>query len=145
MHKLPQVVRFLLLGGLAAAINWLVRFPLALVLPFNIAVVVAYVIGMSAGFTLYRTYVFPGSARPILQQTLIFVAVNLVGAVVVLGLAILFLNLQAGLDWPLFIREGLAHGFAIAIGAVINFIGHKTLTFRLPLPDRAATSAADHS
>lgn len=137
MNKLPQVLRFLLLGGLAAAINWLVRFPLAMVLPFHVAVVVAYVIGMSAGFTLYRTYVFPGSTRPILQQTLMFVAVNLVGAVVVLGLAILFLNLQAGLDWSLTVREGLAHGFAIAIGAVINFFGHKTLTFRLPLPDAA--------
>ena len=60
-----QVFRFLLLGGLAAAINWAVRFPLSLVLPIGPAVAVAYLIGMSVGFWLYRTYVFPGSSRPI--------------------------------------------------------------------------------
>ena len=38
---LPQIVRFLLLGGLAAAINWLVRFPMSLALPFPAAVFLA--------------------------------------------------------------------------------------------------------
>lgn len=126
-----QVARFLLLGGLAAAINWLVRFPLSALLPIGWAVFVAYLIGMSAGFHLYRTYVFPGSTRPVLQQTLIFLAVNAVGAMVVLGLTYLFLELQAGFGFPLFVKEGLAHGFAIGIGAVVNFIGHKSLTFSL--------------
>lgn len=129
MHRLPQVVRFLLLGGLAAAINWLVRFPLSAVLPFDLAVVAAYVIGMSAGFVLYRTYVFPGSARPVVEQSLVFLAVNLFGAGVVLGFTWLFLSLVSDTGWPLFVREGLAHGLAIGIGAVANFFGHKTLTF----------------
>ena len=44
---LPQIVRFLLLGGLAAAINWLVRFPMSLVLPFPAAVFLAYLVGMN--------------------------------------------------------------------------------------------------
>lgn len=129
MYRLPQVVRFLLLGGLAAAINWLVRFPLSAVLPFDLAVVAAYVIGMSAGFVLYRTYVFPGSARPVVEQSLVFLAVNLFGAGVVLGFTWLFLSLVSDTGWPLFVRQGLAHGLAIGIGAVANFFGHKTLTF----------------
>lgn len=130
MDRLPQVVRFLLLGGLAAAINWAVRFPLSLILPFEAAVVVAYLIGMSAGFTLYRRYVFPGSSRPIVQQSLVFLGVNLVGAIVVLLIANGLLTLFAPYGWPLPVREGLAHGFAIAIGAVVNFFGHKLITFR---------------
>ncbi|GLQ10957.1 hypothetical protein GCM10007913_28890 [Devosia yakushimensis] len=126
-----QVFRFLLLGGTAAAINWLVRFPLSAVMPMGAAVVLAYMIGMCAGFTLYRKYVFPGSTRPLMEQTMTFIGVNLIGAVVVLGLTTLFLHLLAAAPWPNMVREGLAHGAAIGIGAVINFIGHKQLTFRL--------------
>jgi putative flippase GtrA len=124
-----QTVRFLILGGTAAAINWLVRFPLSAVLPLDAAIFVAYVIGMSAGFPLYRAYVFPGSDRPLLQQTLMFLVVNLIGAVVVLGLTLVFVFLQAGASYPDFVRDGLAHGLAIGIGAVVNFFGHKLLTF----------------
>ncbi|KKB07104.1 hypothetical protein VE25_19570 [Devosia geojensis] len=126
-----QIVRFLALGGFAAAVNWLVRFPLSAVLPMSLAIVLAYVIGMTVGFTLYRRYVFPGSTRPIVEQSLIFLAVNLVGALVVLGLTHALIEAQAGLAWPAFVREGLAHGLAIGVGSVVNFIGHKTLTFRL--------------
>lgn len=131
MQRLPQVVRFLLLGGLAAGINWVVRFPLALIMPFSASVLVAQLIGFCAGFTLYRTYVFPGSSRPWLEQTLTFLAVNLVGAVIVLGVATMLLSLLGSTDWPDFVREGLAHGFAIGVGAVANFFGHKLLTFRV--------------
>jgi putative flippase GtrA len=128
MERIPQVVRFLALGGLAAAINWIARFPLSLVMPFQAAIVVAYAIGMTAGFTLYRRYVFPGSDRPMLQQTSIFLAVNLAGAVIVLGVATALLAaLPATL--PMTAREGLAHGLAIGVGAVFNFFGHKLLTF----------------
>jgi len=131
-----QISRFLLLGGLAAAINWGVRFPLSIVFPLWLAVLLAYMVGMSAGFYLYRRYVFPGSRTPVAQQILIFLAVNLAGALIVLAFTFLFLKLQAGLGYSLFIKEGLAHGFAIGIGAAANFIGHKTLTFAIrPVPD----------
>lgn len=125
-----QVVRFLLLGGFAAAVNWLVRFPLSLIMPMGWAVVVAYAIGMTVGFQLYRTWVFPGSIRPVWQQTQVFVAVNLIGAAVVLGITLTLLSLLEPLALPAFVREGLAHGIAIGLGAAVNFIGHKTLTFR---------------
>ncbi len=129
MDRLPQVARFLLLGGLAAAINWVARFPLSLVMPFEAAIIVAYVIGMTAGFTLYRAYVFPGSRRPLGQQTVIFLAVNLAGAVIVLGVATALLAALSGIAMPMVAREGLAHGLAIGVGAVFNFFGHKLLTF----------------
>jgi len=124
-----QVIRFLALGGFAAAVNWVVRFPLSAVMPFEAAVFVAYLIGMSVGFTLYRAYVFPGSVRPIQQQVVFFLLVNAGGAVIVLGLSSLFVALSAGLGLPLFVRHGLGHGAAIAIGAIFNFFGHRLLTF----------------
>ncbi|WP_240231040.1 GtrA family protein [Devosia lacusdianchii] len=133
-----QVVRFLLLGGTAAAINWIVRFPLAAIMPMPAAVVIAYMIGMSAGFGLYRKYVFPGSNRPVVEQTATFIGVNIVGAVVVLALTTLLLQVVASSHWPIVVQEGFAHGIAIGIGAVINFFGHKQLTFRLAPTARPA-------
>lgn len=129
LKDLSQIIRFLLLGGFAAAVNWLARFPLSVFLPFDLAVIVAYVIGMSIGFTLYRRYVFPGSTRPLVEQSLIFLGINLLGALVVLGLTRLFLPLMAQTGWPLAVREAVAHGAAIGVGAIVNFFGHKTLTF----------------
>ncbi len=129
-----QIVRFLLLGGLAAAVNWLVRFPLSGILPLGAAVIAAYLIGMSVGFCLYRRYVFPGSDRPLLQQTIVFVAVNLVGGTVVLALTHAFMALQSGLGHSTLAKEALAHGLAIGIGAGVSFVGHKTLTFSLSKP-----------
>ena len=131
LTRTQQVLRFLLLGGFAAAVNWLVRFPLSAFLPLSWAVLVAAMIGMTAGFVLYRRYVFPGSNRPIQLQIALFLVVNLVGAALVLGLTLLFLNVQATFSYPLWIQEGLAHGFAIGFGAISNFFGHRMLTFSI--------------
>ncbi|WMT87625.1 GtrA family protein [Pelagibacterium sp. 26DY04] len=134
--RLPQLVRFLLLGGLAAAINWLVRFPLSLAMPFSAAVFVAYLIGMSAGFTLYRAYVFPNSPRPIAMQAALFLIVNAVGAVVVMTISVSLLDhILPLIGWWL-LPEAVAHGTGIAVGAVVNFAGHKYLSFRVH-PGRA--------
>lgn len=129
--KLPQVVRFLLLGGLAAAVNWVVRFPLSLVMPFPAAVFFAYLIGMSAGFTLYRAFVFPNSAMPMGVQASLFLTVNAVGAVVVMGVSLALLHyLLPAIGWRL-LPEAVAHGTGIGVGAFANFFGHKYLSFRV--------------
>lgn len=129
MDKLPQIVRFLLLGGLAAAVNWLARIVLSLALPFPTAVLVAYMIGMSAGFTLYRAYVFPRSALPVPVQIGCFLAVNAVGATVVMAVSLGLVDIVLPAAGYAFQAEAVGHGIAIGVGAVTNFLGHKHLTF----------------
>jgi energy-coupling factor transport system substrate-specific component len=127
-----EVVRFLIAGGSAAAINWLARILLSFVLPFGAALLVAYVIGMAAGFWLYRRFVFRGAgAGSVRGQLAVFVAVNAVGAGVVLAVSA---GLVAGLGAmapgvPLALAEALGHGVGIAVGAVANYLGHRLLTF----------------
>lgn len=125
-----SAIRFLLAGGLSSLVNWLARFPLSAVLPFDVAVGAAYVVGMAIGFWLYRAWVFPGSRLPIRSQLVRFVAVNAAGFAVVVLSANLFLAalVGAGLAVPQ-LGEALAHGFAIVAGAVVNFLGHRALTF----------------
>jgi energy-coupling factor transport system substrate-specific component len=126
---LPKPVRFLLAGGGAAAINWLVRFPLSWAMPFFVAVLIAAIIGMVVGFTLYRGFVFPGSGRPVLLEARDFFGVNVVssGVVALLAVAFLYLAVQLGADIQM--AEGVAHAAAIGLGAVLNYFGHSLITF----------------
>ena len=129
LTRLPQGLRFLLAGGFAAAVNWLVRFPLSLAMPYGLAVLVAGAIGMTIGFVIYRHYVFPGSGRAPTRQVRDFIAVNLCALVAVTAVAIL---LKDGLfPWLGFALapDAVAHAIGIAAGALANFVGHRQVTF----------------
>jgi putative flippase GtrA len=130
IHKMPQGVRFLIAGGFAALVNWLVRFPLSIVLPFPAAVAVATAIGMTVGFVSYRHFVFPGSARVLGEQLRDFILVNLVSMAIVTAVAVLLADVVfplAGVSWH---TEAIAHAIGIAAGAVSNFYGHRLVSFR---------------
>ena len=128
LRRLPQPVRFLFAGGLAAGINWLARFPLSTVMPFLPAVLGAAVIGMAVGFVLYQMLVFPGSRRPLLARLRNFVFVNALASagVVAVAMGLVHLLLLAMAPGP---AEAVAHACGIAAGAVLNFFGHRALTF----------------
>ena len=129
LTQLPQGLRFLIAGGFAAAVNWAVRFPLSLLLPYAAAVIVAGAIGMAVGFVTYRHYVYPGSRRTTAQQLRGFIAVNCGAMAVVAAVAVI---LKDGL-FPLvgfgFAPEAVAHAVGIAAGALANFVGHRNVTF----------------
>ena len=127
-----EVVRFLIAGGSAAAINWLARILLSLLLPFEAALIVAYGIGMAAGFWLYRAFVFRAASHGSLSgQLALFLAVNAVGAAVVLAVSTLRIDGLTELlpDWKPAVVQALGHGVGIAGGAVANYLGHRLLTF----------------
>jgi putative flippase GtrA len=124
-------VRFLLAGGSAALLNWLVRFPLSQVMPYPAAVLAALGVGMAYGFFIYRHWAFgsPGT-RSLLAEIRDFLLVNAAGAAVTLAVAV-------GADWsmarllvPHDISEAAAHALGIAVGALVNYLGHKHITFR---------------
>lgn len=132
-----EVVRFLIAGGGAAAINWLSRIALSQVMPFEAALLVAYGIGMAVGFWLYRTFVFRAAPRASAPgQIALFLAVNGAGAGVVLAVSAgVLAAFDAGLPAvPRALAEALGHGFGIAVGAVSNYVGHRLLTFRAAAP-----------
>lgn len=127
-----EVVRFLIAGGSAAAINWLARIPLSLILSFEAALVAAYAVGMVAGFWLYRVFVFRGAARGSLREQLpLFLAVNACGVGVVLAVSTLAVAALGGLLPGLgpTVAEALGHGLGVGAGAVANYLGHRLLTF----------------
>lgn len=127
--KMPQVARFLVAGGCAALITWLVRFPLSHFMPFPIAVVSANLIGMVFGFITYRHFVFPPSSRLISLQVRDFTIVNLVSTIVVVGVSMFLVDrvfTAAGFVWQ---AEAVSHAVGIAAGAVSNYLGHSCFSF----------------
>ena len=127
--QMPQPVRFLLVGGLAALINWLVRFPLSYIMPFAAAVAVANVIGMVFGFVSYRLFVFTDSTRQVAHQVRDFIVVNLVSMIVVVLVSVLFADYVLpllGWRWQV---EAISHAVGIGAGAVSNYFGHRQFSF----------------
>lgn len=123
-------IRFLIAGGSAAFLNWIIRFPLSMFMPYAAAVTLATAIGMVAGFFLYRSLVFQGSSRSIWLQVRDFIGVNIVAGVITVLSALV---ISSGPWWPDAYRHyapGASHMAGIGIGAVVNFFGHKLFTFR---------------
>ena len=98
-------------------------------MPFVAAVIAATVIGMGVGFVIYQTFVFPGSTRPLWLRLRDFLLVNAGATLGVAGSAAIALVLLGGV-MAQGAAEAIAHAVGIAVGAVLNFTGHRLLTFR---------------
>jgi putative flippase GtrA len=122
-------LRYIAAGGLAAGINWLVRFPLALVVPFSLSVALATMIGMIIGFFSYKYFVFAPSDRALWRQVADFICVNIVGAAITVVVAVGVRELP---HWPttwMAAVDPLAHASGIALAAFANYFGHRYFTF----------------
>lgn len=123
-------VRFLIAGSFATAINWLIRFPLNLVMPFAAAVTLATLTHMMVAFVLYRLWVFPGSKRGTVQQVRDFILVNAVGMTVTVAVSVGLCECLVSAELAESIAAAAAHILGIAAGAVATYLGHGRLTFR---------------
>jgi len=125
-----EAAKFLFAGGAASLINWLVRFPLSTLMPLSVSVACAYIIGMFAGFWLYRQWVFKRSSLPLRTEIIRFCGVNIIGLLVATAMtsALVALAEHMGFNMQASV-VGVCHALAIATGAVANFLGHKFLTF----------------
>ena len=124
-------MRFLLGGGSAALLNWLVRFPLSYVMPFTPAVLASLAIGMAYGFVVYRFWLFGSKGtRPLPLEIRDFLFVNAGGAAVTIVVAVGAKEALSFLPLPATALEGAAHALGIAAGALVNYLGHKHVTFR---------------
>jgi putative flippase GtrA len=121
---------FLLAGGIAALANWLSRFLFNLFMSYAAAVAAAYALGMAVAFALNKRYVFPYSRRPLAAEMSFFVLFNLAAFPVVWVVAyVLGERLLPGV-LPRQLALALGHGCAVAVPALVNFVLHKSITFR---------------
>ena len=123
-----EFARFLGVGGVAAAANLLSRYFLDLVMPFEAAVVLAYMVGMVVGFVLFRKTLFKGYAINA-QLIMRFVWVNLFGAALAWAISsILARHALPLIGWTWHPFE-IAHLCGVAAPAITSFFLHKHYTF----------------
>jgi putative flippase GtrA len=123
-------MRFVLAGGLAALANFGARIGFSMIMPYAVAIVIAYIIGMAVAFVLNRYCVFSSSTRPVHSQLFWFVMINMLALVQTLLVSLLLARVvlpRAGIAWH---AEEIAHAAGIAVPIFTSYIGHKHLTFR---------------
>lgn len=125
-----QFALFLLVGGTAAAAQWLSRFAFGAFLPYPAAVASAYGVGVIVAFELNRRFVFPAASNGRRQQFLRFLMVNVVSFIVVWLVSMLFgevlLPRILKRDWA----EAIGHGIGILSPVLLSYGLHKHFTFR---------------
>jgi energy-coupling factor transport system substrate-specific component len=123
-------IRFLVAGGGATGLNWLVRFPLNVVMPYWAAVTLAACIHMACAFVLYRRWVFPGSERPLSVQVRDFILVNMIGLAVTVAVSVVLRQMLMACGMAELFASAGAHIVGIGCGAVAGYLGHRNVTFR---------------
>lgn len=125
-----QFLRYLAAGGIAAAANYLSRFAFSAWFAFEIAVVLAFFVGLITGFVLMRQFVFEGAGKPLAPQAVKYVMVNLVALVLTVGVSSLlarWLLPVLGVDRHV---EAIAHAFGVAVPVLTSYVGHRLATFK---------------
>ncbi len=130
-----EFVRFVALGGIAALANLVARYLLNFFMPFEVAVVLAYMVGMVIAFFLFQRMLFGGEgASP--RRVSRFIQVNILGA----ALAWLVSTIMArtvlpaiGWTWQPF---EVAHFCGVATPAITSYFLHKFYTFAEPASAR---------
>lgn len=124
-----QFLGFLIAGGVAALLHWIIRIILSIWLPFSLAVISAYGFGIAIAFLLNSYFVFPNSNRPRWNQSRDFILINLAFSPVV-WLASIYFNNWLKLLWALKYSQEIAHAFAITLPVYITFLIYKYFTFK---------------
>lgn len=124
-----QLAAFIVTSGIAALANFASRAAFSVFMPYALAIVAAFAIGLSTAFALNRRYVFADGGGSTAQQFGRFFLVNLFGLAqtLVISLALAALLPSAGWTWH---TQEIAHAVGIAAPIVTSFFGHKYFSFR---------------
>ena len=124
-----QFLRFLVAGGLAALVNVVSRYLLNFVMVFEVAVVIAFFLGLTTGFLLMRSFVFGASQRFVGSEISRYAVVNGIALVVVWCTSVglhRFLFPAIDFTWH---ADTVAHGIAVALPIISSYVGHRYWTF----------------
>ncbi len=122
-------VRFALSGGIAAAVNIGSRILLSNVTSFSIAIVVAYLLGMTTAYILMKLFVFDASGRGVGQEYLRFGIVNAVALVQVWAVSIVLAKYIFPSVGYAFHAETTAHVIGVLSPIATSYFMHKYFTF----------------
>ncbi len=126
----PQFLSFVLAGGIAAAANWGSRFLFSMWVPFEAAVVLAYIVGMVTAFMLMRAFVFAAGGRRVFGQVGRFIVVNIAALAQTLVVSVVLARWVLPAIGVRDDAEAIGHLVGVAVPVVTSYFGHRLYTFR---------------
>ena len=124
-----QFIRFMFVGGLAAAINFVSRIALNEFFSFRWSVVLAYIIGMLTAYTLSKYLVFEKSGKSAFTELYRFALVNVIAIVQVWLISVGLVEYLFPTVGYTFHADELGHFIGLVVPILTSFIGHKYFTF----------------
>ena len=129
MKTKKQFLIFVLTGGIAALSNILSRLGLSKILQFELAIIIAYLIGMFIAYILAKKFVFFNSKKSIKRSLAGFALINLLAIMqtwlVSIGIKAFLINFVESI----FITELIAHTTGVIVPVFTSFFGHKYISF----------------
>lgn len=127
---LSRPARFLMVGGIAAAVNFFSRILLGQWIPYAPSILFAFLFGITTAFVMNRLFVFNDAKNKLYHQVFWFVTVNLIAVAQTFFVSLILANTifpRIGFAWH---RETIAHGFGVLIPILTSYFGHKHLSFK---------------
>lgn len=131
-----QFLRFLAAGGIAAAANFISRILFSHYICYELAIVMAYLIGMTLAFVLMRGAVFMADGGSLRRQVAWFTGVNILAVVQTLVVSLLFARYILPAFGVYEKAELIGHAFGVAVPIVTSYVGHRLFTFRVHESDQ---------
>lgn len=129
-----QFVRFLIVGGFAATVNIGSRLIFNYFTSYEVAIVLAFIMGVTVAFTLNRLYVFDLGQRHALKQYLRFTIVNIIALFQVWIISVSLARWifpSVGFTWH---SETIAHSIGVISPVGTSYMAHKYYTFSKSVP-----------
>jgi len=124
-----RILLFLLAGSIAAVVNILSRIVFNWAMRYEIAIIVAYLCGMTTAYILNKVFVFDASGRGVSNEYLRFTLVNLIAVAQVWIVSVVLARIvfpATGFGWH---SETIAHVIGVAVPIFTSYLGHKHFTF----------------
>jgi putative flippase GtrA len=125
-----QFARFLLAGGTAAVANYCSRFLFSYWVDYELAIILAYMLGMFVAFVLMRRPVFQAQEGASVLQIAKFVGVNILAVTQTLLVSLILARWILPACGVGEHAEAWAHLVGVLIPVMTSYYGHKYLTFR---------------
>ena len=128
-----EFLLFLITGGVAALVNVLSRVGFSQLLRFELAVLLAYGLGMLTAYVLARKFVFLQSRTSVRRSFAAFALVNLFAVLQTWLVSVGLRNWLLPLLGIVVLRDLIAHGIGVAVPVLSSYFGHKHISFRQKL------------
>lgn len=127
-----EFILFLITGGIAALLNIISRIGFSRFVRFELAVLLAYGIGMLTAYALARRFVFVSSQASIRRSFAAFALVNLLAVLQTWLVSVGLRNWLLPLLGVVVFRDLIAHAVGVVVPVLSSYFGHKHLSFRSP-------------